>query len=133
LFILQKCLLLMQLLQQTQISVLPSLNLGLLRRAGPILRNATEIVCRIFPFRRKQALGVFCCFYFLFEHKPSLRALTVLHSTVLVGDVLVGCDKEAEWLHQCATECIQPISICILRPSTIQESQIAFSVWVSPE
>lgn len=46
----------------------------------------------------------------LSEHKPYLRTLTTLHRAVLGGDVLVACEKEAEWLHQCASDCIQPSS-----------------------
>lgn len=83
-------------MQQTQISLLPRLNSGLLGQAGPCLSNEAEMVCRVFLFRDQEALGMSGGFYFLFEHKPDLRAFTALHRGVLGGDVLVGCDKEAE-------------------------------------
>lgn len=56
------------------------------------------MVCRIFPSRDQEPLGVFRYFYFLCELKPKLR----------------GCVswlwKEAEWLHQSGTACVQQLS-----------------------
>lgn len=127
-FILQKCLLLVWLLQQTQIPVLFSLNLGLLGRAGPSLSNEAEMVCRIFPFRDQEAVGVFGCFYFLSECKPNLRALTAPSTQGCAGWRCVSwlwqgsrvAASVCDWTHSA-------VSIYILRPRTTHEPKIAFS------
>lgn len=61
---------------------------------GLDIRNVSEMVCKIFPFRDQEALAVLHWFYFQFEHKPNLRAHPALLRAVLGVGVLVGCGKE---------------------------------------